>query len=183
MILWISFVHSFIQALSIAPLQVHYYSEVLPRRHADTVSVFHAEAPLSTPSEGLAQGPAWRLDRDSNPRPVRRKALNQPMSHPAPQFLTTLQLQLSLFAITELCSPLEKGFKSQKCWMMMSLWGVSGLFCLFQSGIWKDLHNWRREPSDTDGRGTGSNTQSCEADLRCNTGDISIPNRCQWNLK
>src|SRR6218665_3552795 len=35
------FIHSFIQTISIAPLQVHYYSEVLP---TDSVSEFHAEA-------------------------------------------------------------------------------------------------------------------------------------------
>jgi len=28
-----SFIHSFIQAISIAPLQVHYYSETLPTQH------------------------------------------------------------------------------------------------------------------------------------------------------
>ena len=27
------FIHSFIQAISIAPLQVHYYSEALPTQH------------------------------------------------------------------------------------------------------------------------------------------------------
>ena len=41
--------YSFIQAIFIEPLQVHYYS--------DTVSKFHAEALQATASEGLAQGP------------------------------------------------------------------------------------------------------------------------------
>src|SRR6218665_3531881 len=42
---------------SIAPLQVHYYSEALPTQHGySTVSGFHAEAPQATASGGLAQG-------------------------------------------------------------------------------------------------------------------------------
>ena len=49
----LSFIHSFIH--SIAPLRVHYYSEVLPTQH-DTVPEFHGEAPQATVSEGLAQG-------------------------------------------------------------------------------------------------------------------------------
>ena len=46
----------FIMDISIAPFQVYYYSEALPTQ-LDTVSVFHAEAPQATVSEGLAQGP------------------------------------------------------------------------------------------------------------------------------
>ena len=46
------FFHSFIQAISIAPLQVHYYSEVLPTQHEYCVGATQATA-----SEGLAQGP------------------------------------------------------------------------------------------------------------------------------
>ena|SRR6218665_3679839 len=52
-----SFIHSFIQAISIASLQVHYYSEVLLLHRTNTVSEFHAEAPQATASQGLAQGP------------------------------------------------------------------------------------------------------------------------------
>jgi len=46
-------IHSFIQAISIAPLQVHYiyYSEAHSSLHStDTVSKFHAEAPQATTS-------------------------------------------------------------------------------------------------------------------------------------
>jgi len=48
--------HSLIQAISIAPLQVHYYSEALPTQHGYFVGV-HAEVPQAIASEGLAQGP------------------------------------------------------------------------------------------------------------------------------
>ena len=54
-------INSFL-AISIAPLQVHYYSEALL-----TVSEFDAEAPQAIASEGLAQGHG-RLEWDSNPR-------------------------------------------------------------------------------------------------------------------
>ena len=54
-----SLIHSFIQAISIAPLQVHYYSEALPTGSTQLgycVGVSR-EAPQATASEGLAQGP------------------------------------------------------------------------------------------------------------------------------
>ena len=46
---------SFIQAISIAPLQVHYYSEVLPTQHEYCVGVSCRSA-QAIESEGLAQG-------------------------------------------------------------------------------------------------------------------------------
>src|SRR6218665_23614 len=49
-------IHSFIQDISIAPLQAHYHSKALPHS-TDTVSQCHVEAPPATESEGLAQGP------------------------------------------------------------------------------------------------------------------------------
>ena len=50
-----SFIHSFIQTISIEPFQVHYYSLELPIQHGYCVglSEFHAEAPQITASEGL----------------------------------------------------------------------------------------------------------------------------------
>src|SRR6218665_3615977 len=77
-----SFIHSFSQAISIAPLQVRYYSEALPIYSTDTVSEFHVEAPSqATANEGLVQGPYVAVERDSNPRPFERKVTNLPKSH------------------------------------------------------------------------------------------------------
>jgi len=62
----------FIKIISIATIQVHYYSEALPTQHGYIMylSEFHAQAPQATASEGLAQGPyTWRPERYSNPRP------------------------------------------------------------------------------------------------------------------
>jgi len=74
-------IHSFIQAISIAPLQVHYYSSVLdtagilcwsftPNRH--NLGKFSTRKQLRV--ENLPKVPTWRLKRASNPRPFGRKA-------------------------------------------------------------------------------------------------------------
>ena len=65
-----SFIHSFIQANSIAPLQVHYYSEALPTQHGYCAGVSrHRQLQV----KDLPKVPTWRLERDSNPRPFGRK--------------------------------------------------------------------------------------------------------------
>src|SRR6218665_2633518 len=80
------FIHSFIPAISIAPLQVLYYSEALPTTarililniyiaplqgnySEDTVSEFHAEAHSQLQVKDLPKVPTWRLERESNPLP------------------------------------------------------------------------------------------------------------------
>ena len=50
-------IHSFIPNISRAPLQVHYYSEVLPTTAFILCRSKHAEVLQATASEGLAQGP------------------------------------------------------------------------------------------------------------------------------
>ena len=58
--------HSFIQAISIAPLKVKSTTTQRYSRHStDTVSKLHPEVPQATASEGLAH--TWRLEQDSNP--------------------------------------------------------------------------------------------------------------------
>src|SRR6218665_557659 len=79
-----SFIHLFIQTISIAPLQVHYYSEA-SQNNTDTISEFHAELPQATAVKDLPKVPTWRLERDSSPQPFGRKATNLPMSHHAPE--------------------------------------------------------------------------------------------------
>ena len=51
-----SFIHSFIQDISTAPLQVH-YTQRRARHSTDSVPEFNAVLPQATVSEGLAQGP------------------------------------------------------------------------------------------------------------------------------
>ena len=48
-------IHSFIQAISIAPFKST-TTQRRSRHSTDTVSEFHAEAPQATAREGLAQG-------------------------------------------------------------------------------------------------------------------------------
>ena len=58
--------NSVIQAISNAPLLVHYYSEALPTQHStDTVPAFHAKTPQATVSKGLAR--AWPIHRQHSP--------------------------------------------------------------------------------------------------------------------
>src|SRR6218665_1586910 len=71
-----SFIHSCI-------LYNYYYSDALSTQHGYCVAV-SCEAPHETASEGLALGPTWRLERESNPRPSGRELLTVPMSHHAP---------------------------------------------------------------------------------------------------
>src|SRR6218665_1143272 len=78
-------VHSFIQDISIAPLQVHYYSEAFPTTTTDNVSEFHAEAPRATVSEGHAQGPYVVAKARFEPKVPRSTAIDStnepPRSH------------------------------------------------------------------------------------------------------
>src|SRR6218665_2932353 len=63
--LYLDLIHSFIQTISVAPLQVH---------STDTVSGFLAEA-------DLPKVPTLGLQQYSNPRPSGRKASTLPMRH------------------------------------------------------------------------------------------------------
>ena len=49
-------IRSFIPDISIAPLQVHYYSEALPTTILILCRSYHVEALQATASEGLVQG-------------------------------------------------------------------------------------------------------------------------------
>ena len=67
--IYIRWIHSFIPAISVAPLQVLYHSEALPTtaRIGPTVSEFHAEARRQLQVKVLPKVPTWRLERESNP--------------------------------------------------------------------------------------------------------------------
>ena len=73
-------IHSFIQAISIAPLQVHCYSEALLIQDE-----FHAEAPLAAVSEGLSQGPYVAARAVVEPMTIRTKGIDYQCATHAPQ--------------------------------------------------------------------------------------------------
>ena len=79
-----NFIHSFIQAISIAHLQVHYYSEALPM---DTVPEFYAEAPQATVSEGLGQGLYAAARAGVEPMTLRTKGVYSTKVPPTPRNL------------------------------------------------------------------------------------------------
>ena len=55
-------IHSFIQAISIAPLQVHCTTQRRSRHNTDTVPEFHMRLRVMS----YPKVPTWRLARDSN---------------------------------------------------------------------------------------------------------------------
>src|SRR6218665_1177988 len=85
-------IYSFFQAISIAPLQVHYYSEALPTEHGYFIGVSCRNATISCE---LRTCPRSLHGSRSNPRSFERKVLNLPMSLHAPHNTTmfdTVQL-------------------------------------------------------------------------------------------
>src|SRR6218665_476740 len=87
------FIHSFIQAISIAP-------PLLLRGAPDTARILYGSFTPKRHRElrvkNLPKVPTWRPERDSNPRPFRRKPPNLPVSHHAHSSLLSSYLHLSL---------------------------------------------------------------------------------------
>src|SRR6218665_1218646 len=93
-----------IQAISIAPLQVH-YTQRCSRQSTDTVSEFHSEAPQATVSEGLAQSPYVAARAGLEPTTLRRKGADSTNEPPRPQCCCPRQdLSMENFLINEGCS-------------------------------------------------------------------------------
>ena len=69
----VEFIHSFIQTISIAPLQVHYYSEALQTQHGYCAGISCRSA---TVSEGLAQGPYVVARAGVEPMTLRTKGFD-----------------------------------------------------------------------------------------------------------
>jgi len=85
--------HSFIQAISIAPLKVLlYYTQKHSRQSTDTVPEFHAEAPQATVSEGLAQGPYVASRAGVEPMRLRTKGVHSAKASPRPKILWSYNL-------------------------------------------------------------------------------------------
>src|SRR6218665_2954260 len=89
--------HSFILAISIAPLQVHYYSEALSTARILCRS-FTPKRHRQLRVKDLPKVPTWRLKRDSKPRSFGRTASNLPMNHHAPH------VHLRVFCLSTICS-------------------------------------------------------------------------------
>ena len=83
-----SFIHSFILTISIAPLQVLYYSGALP---TTARILYWSFTPKRTCRQlqvkDLPKVPTWRLERESNPRPSGWKSSTQPMRHRVQQII------------------------------------------------------------------------------------------------
>src|SRR6218665_1638765 len=84
--------HLFIQAISIAPLQVHYSSETLPDTARILCRSFMPKRHRQLRVKELPKVPTWRLERDLNPRPFGRKALNLPMCNHVSQIILYINI-------------------------------------------------------------------------------------------
>src|SRR6218665_853236 len=76
-----SFIHS---AISIAPLQVLYYSEALP---TTARILYRSFGNRQLQVKDLPKVPTWRLERESNPRPSGLKSSSQPRRHYVPSLI------------------------------------------------------------------------------------------------
>src|SRR6218665_1130002 len=70
-------------AISIAPLQVHYYSEALPTQHGYCIGVSRRSA-QATVSKGLAQGPYLAARAGVEPTTQRLRVINLTNASPHP---------------------------------------------------------------------------------------------------
>ena len=75
----------FILDISIAPLQAHCYSEVLPTTARILYRSFTLKRHRQLRVKDLPKVPTWWLEQDSNRRPSGRKVSTLPKRHHAPQ--------------------------------------------------------------------------------------------------
>src|SRR6218665_130256 len=78
------FIHSFILAISIAPLQVHYYSEALPATAWILYRRVSHRGAQATASKGLAQGPYVAARVGVEPTTLRLKVIDSTNAPPRP---------------------------------------------------------------------------------------------------
>ena len=102
-----AFIHSFIQAIFTAPLQVHYYSEALSTTARILCRSFTPKRHRQLRVKDLPKVPTWRLERDSNPRPSGRKASTLPMRHhvPRPELHTCMCVCIVYTLYVSVCLP------------------------------------------------------------------------------
>ena len=81
--------HSFIQTISIAPLQVHYYLEALPTQHGYCARVSHRSA-TGNCVLGLAQGPCMVARAGFEPTTIRLKVIDSTNAPPRPTHTYTV---------------------------------------------------------------------------------------------
>ena len=79
--------HSFIPAISIAPLQVLYYSEALPTTARILYIGVSRRSAQTTAGKGLAQGPYVAARVGVEPMTLRLKAIDSTKAPPCPMSL------------------------------------------------------------------------------------------------
>src|SRR6218665_1169027 len=144
-----SFIHSFIYAISIGPLQVRYYSKALPTQHGYCAGV-SGQSATGNRVKDLPKVPTWRLERDSNPLPttIRSKGIDSTNAPPYPR----LHLYLSDFLYICLSGCLSMFQFVCVCLSIMFVLLVPSMVIIIIfikfSFIWR-----RNTPSDTNAEG------------------------------
>src|SRR6218665_3418331 len=87
-------IHSFIQTISIAPLQVHYYSEALSTQHGYSAGIV---------SKGLAQGPYVAARAGVEPMTLRIKGVDSTKAPPHPTICVIKIIILLLCSGSGIC--------------------------------------------------------------------------------
>ena len=77
-------IHSFIQVISIAPLQVRYYSEALPTQHGYCAGVSR-RSDTGNCEKGLVQGPYVAARAGFEPTTLQSKGIDSTNAHHVPQ--------------------------------------------------------------------------------------------------
>src|SRR6218665_1070153 len=78
------YIHSFIPAISIAPLQVLYYSEALPTTARGYCIGVSRQSAQATVGKGLAQGPYMAARAGVEPTTLRLRAVDSTKEPPCP---------------------------------------------------------------------------------------------------
>src|SRR6218665_3326271 len=105
-----SFIHSFIPAISIAPLQVLYHSEALPTT-ARILYLSFTPSAQATAGKGLAQGPYVTARAGVEPTTLRLKVIDSTKAPSRPTLCLYLFMPLTIFV--RVC--LSVGLRSPVC--------------------------------------------------------------------
>ena len=124
-ILDLSLPHSFIQAISIAPLSSPLLLRGAPNTARILCRIFMLTRHRELRVKALPKVPMWQLERDSNPQPFGRKAMNLPVSHHAPKI--DLLNNVILTKVINSCSGLF-ATRLQQLWEMLCISGVGSLY-------------------------------------------------------
>ena len=131
----------FIQAISITPLQVHYYSKALPTTAQMLCRSFAPKYPRQLRVKDLPKVPTWRLERDSNLQSSwKRHRICQCSNTPhvdCRQFFVVLLVEFLYIGITTTCLRTFRLQTFRLLWLSLLEWWNEN----FASRSWINARN------------------------------------------